>query len=83
MGASSARHARDLLILVGRSAEPIESYDLAESASGVVVGALLGAALLNRPRVHTDRLRAPNAPQRASTFHGDRSARWVAISLRG
>jgi hypothetical protein len=31
MGASSARHARDLLIPVGRSAEPIESYDLAES----------------------------------------------------
>jgi hypothetical protein len=25
--------------------------------------------------VHTDRLRAPNAPQRAGTFHGDRSAR--------
>ena len=48
-----------------------------------VVGALLGAPLLNRPRVHTDRLRAPRAPQGAGTFHGDRSARWVAISLRG
>ena len=31
MGASYAAHARDLLILVERSAEPIGSYDLGGS----------------------------------------------------
>jgi hypothetical protein len=38
---------------------------------------------MNRLRVHTDRLRAPRAPQGAGTLHGDRPARWLAVPLRG
>ena len=48
MGASYAAHARDLLILVERSARPIESYDLGGSrllVGGVVVGELPGREL--------------------------------------